>query len=275
MKSEILDPRHRNASPCNIPHGEIEALRELIRLQRERIIVIKACDKGGGIIILDFKEYLRACYEHLMSSQSKPGEELNLYYKQVNSLNLAEAVSTIRSILQEGLDKNIISKEEFQSMDPQDGKPARLYCNFKIHKEHTRSHAPPPRPIISGSGSILENIGKYIEFHIKHIASQHETYLQDTPHFLRVIEEINHGPNLPENEMLVVIDVTGAYLNIPHDDGIKCLQNVLEKRKNPKIPSDFISKLMELILKNNIFEFNEDLFKQLIGAAMETPPAPS
>ena len=32
---------------------------------------------------------------------------------------------------------------------------------------------------------------------------------------------------------------------------------------------------MELILKNNIFEFNEDLFKQLIGAAMGTPPAPS
>ena len=32
---------------------------------------------------------------------------------------------------------------------------------------------------------------------------------------------------------------------------------------------------MELILKKNIFEFNKDLFKQLVGAAMGTPPAPS
>ena len=32
---------------------------------------------------------------------------------------------------------------------------------------------------------------------------------------------------------------------------------------------------MELILKHNIFEFNEDLYQQLIGAAMGTPPAPS
>ena len=64
-------------------------------------------------------------------------------------------------------------------------------------------------------------------------------------------------------------------MNIPHNDGIHALEEALEDRKNQDIPSDFLSKLMELILKNNIFEYNEDLFKQLIGAAMGTPPAPS
>ena len=161
IKSEILEPRNRNATPCNIPPGEVEALRELIRLQREPVIVIKSRDKGGVIIILDFQEYLRGCYEHLISSQSKPGEENKLYYKQVNSLDIAKAVTTIKEVLQEGLDKNIISKEEYLAMDPQDGTHSRLYCNFKIHKEHTINHAPPPRPIISGSGSfwkVSENI---------------------------------------------------------------------------------------------------------------------
>ena len=33
--------------------------------------------------------------------------------------------------------------------------------------------------------------------------------------------------------------------------------------------------LLELVLKNNIFEFDEELFIQLIGTAMGTRPAPS
>ena len=56
VKSEI--PRNRNPVKCNLPEEEIAALKELIRLQRERVIIIKPCDKGAGIIILDFKLYL-------------------------------------------------------------------------------------------------------------------------------------------------------------------------------------------------------------------------
>ena len=56
VKSEILDPRNRNTVKCNIPPEEIAALKELIKLQKERKIVIKACDKGAEIIIIDFNE---------------------------------------------------------------------------------------------------------------------------------------------------------------------------------------------------------------------------
>ena len=37
--------------------------------------------------------------------------------------------------------------------------PAKFYMNFKVHKEHAVNTAPPPRPIISGSGAMSENIG--------------------------------------------------------------------------------------------------------------------
>ena len=58
VKSEILDPRNRNQEHSNLPPNELEALKEIIRLQRERKIVIKACDKGAGIIIIDFEDYI-------------------------------------------------------------------------------------------------------------------------------------------------------------------------------------------------------------------------
>ena len=51
-----MDPLNRNTQNPHLPKAEIEALKELIRLQREITIIIKAADKGAGIVILTFKE---------------------------------------------------------------------------------------------------------------------------------------------------------------------------------------------------------------------------
>ena len=67
IKSEITDPRNRTAIKCNLPVEELDALKELIRLQRKQVIIVKACDKGSGIIILDFNVYFKACYDHLLA----------------------------------------------------------------------------------------------------------------------------------------------------------------------------------------------------------------
>ena len=154
--------------------------------------------------------------------------------------------------------------------------PSKFYCNFKVHKKHNYKETPPPRPIISGSGSITENISLYVEHKIKDISTQHPTYLQDTPHFLRIINKVNQGPKLPQNAMLATADITGAYQNIPHDDGSDCLEEVLEERKTKTVPTEFIVKLMNLVQKYNIFEFHDGmLWKQVIGVAMGIHPAPS
>ena len=75
IKSEIMDPKNRTNEKCNLPHDEILALKELVRLQRERVIVIKPCDKGAGVIILDFLVYMRSCYDHLLAVQPNTNVE--------------------------------------------------------------------------------------------------------------------------------------------------------------------------------------------------------
>ena len=49
--------------------------------------------------------------------------------------------------------------------------------------------------------------------------SEHQSYLRVTPYFLRVKNKINLGSKLPLNYVLVTSDITGAYHNIPQDDG--------------------------------------------------------
>ena len=120
---------------------------------------------------------------------------------------------------------------------------AKFYANFKIHKPHIEKSAPPIRPIVSGSGSITENLGVYVDHHIKNIAKKHASYIQDTPDFLRKINKINQGPKLPDNEILFTMDITGAYTNIPQEDGTACLEEALNEREDRQFHQNLLPKL--------------------------------
>ena len=60
----LIDPTR-----TNISKDEEKALNQLILLQKQQRIVIKQCDKGGGISIMDFDKYVVECRKHLNSVQ--------------------------------------------------------------------------------------------------------------------------------------------------------------------------------------------------------------
>ena len=91
-----MDHKNRNTIPCNIPQDEIAALKELIRLQRDRVITIKSCDKGAGLIILDFNEDMRACYLHLSSKQIQGDGTLENRFEQVNDFQIEKAKDALK-----------------------------------------------------------------------------------------------------------------------------------------------------------------------------------
>jgi hypothetical protein len=192
---------------------------------------------------------MKACYLHLTSNQTanKP------YYSQVDEFEIDRVKLKIDTILKKALTNEIISRDEYNAMNADNKEPARFYCNFKVHDKHDPNTVPPERPIISGSGSITEGIGTYTNHHIKDIGTHHDTYLQDTPHFLRIIEQINSGPNLETNVFLATLDVTGLYTNIAHEEGLECVEEQLNQKNNQTVPTDFLVKPMEVILYNNVF----------------------
>lgn len=64
IKSEIIYNKNGYNVKCNLPDEELKAIKELVKLQKERKIMIKKYDKGAGIIILNFEDYLQACITH-------------------------------------------------------------------------------------------------------------------------------------------------------------------------------------------------------------------
>ena len=90
----------------------------------------------------------------------------------------------------------------------------------------------------------------FVEHHIKHIATKHESYIEDTPDFLRILCQINQDPKLDDDTMLVTMDVSDLFTNIRHKDGLKAMDEKLKERKEPKVPTELIMKLMEIILEH-------------------------
>ena len=80
---------------------------------------------------------------------------------------------------------------------------------------------------------------------------------------------------MADGAILCTMDVVGLYSNIPHGEGLASLRRFLEARDSKQVSSNTLTELAELVLKNNIFEFDEKTFKQKRGAAVETKFAPS
>ena len=69
--------------------------------------------------------------------------------------------------------------------------------------------------------------------------------------------------------------VIGLYTNIPQNEGLQSLSDALCEQVLPQVPSGYVVRLMEILLKYNIFQWDRQLFLQTIGTAMGSRPAPT
>ena len=65
-----------------------------------------------------------------------------------------------------------------------------------------------------------------------------------------------------------------VFPSILHDAGLQALEEALENRNHKQISTDKLVKMDQFVLKNNFFEFNNDVFQQISGTAIGTKSAP-
>ena len=81
--------------------------------------------------------------------------------------------------------------------------------------------------------------------------------------------------NFSENSILVNVDVVGLHPSIPHELGLKALEESLEKKAFKQISTDNLIKLAKFVLQNNYFEFNGEVKLQISEIAIGTKFTPS
>ena len=79
---------------------------------------------------------------------------------------------------------------------------------------------------------------------------------------------------IPDNAILVTADVVGLYSSVPHKVGIRALKEALDKPEQKKFSTEDFVQMAEFVLKNNFFEFNNQIKQQIFGTAVGTECAP-
>ncbi len=148
---------------------------------------------------------------------------------------------------------------------------ANFYFLPKIHKKVVKG-----RPIISGNGCPTDKISAFVDDHIKSYVKKLPSYVKDTSDVIRKLDIFSHSQResgKPDNEIiLVTMDVTYLYTNIPNHEGILSVIKTIEPTYDRKAS---IRNLLTAILHMNNFQFNGKKYLQVGGTAMGTRLAPS
>ena len=256
------DIMHMVTQPYRVSHNLLPAEKTALKeLMDSKDLIIKPADKGGAICIQDADKYKAEILSQLSNDK---------FYKKLKSDPTESFQKTVLSYLEEAKLKGWISKPEFDFLYNQHPIRPVFYTLPKIHK---CLENPPGRPIVAQTDSLLSPLSAFVDFHIKPFAQSLPSYIKDSTDFINKISDIQ---NIPDDSLIVTLDVTSLYTNIPHDGGLEALKFFLLHRddsSNP--PNDFIIELASLVMKYNYFKFDDDFYLQVSGTSMGSICAPN
>jgi hypothetical protein len=129
------------------------------------------------------------------------------------------------------------------------------------------------RPIVCCAGTFMNNLSRWLDYHLQKLKPLIPTYLKDSHQLLDLLR--NLGP-LPPGALLFTADANSMYTNIDTDHAILVISEWLDSLKDrlpANFPLDAVKDAMNLVMRNNIFEWGNMYFLQLLGTAMGTSAA--
>jgi hypothetical protein len=252
IEGDILNKQNWNKMRSNLPSNERSALDNL---KSRKDIVIKAADKGGSTVVMDTQWYQQECEKQLTNTNFY--ERLEEDPTELYAMQLQKKINRWKN-------KKWITTKIAAKLLPPEPKPGHFYGLPKIHKEGT-----PLRPIIPQCRALTTPLARYVDHVLQPIVQQLPSYIKDTNHHLEDLSDVN----IPDNALLVTLDVKSLYTNIPHQFGIDSVHNslVANNINNPEL----IIEMLKFLLEHNFFTFNNIFYLQTHGTAMGSKVAPS
>ena len=97
------------------------------------------------------------------------------------------------------------------------------------------------------------------------------SYVQDTPHVLRQLDEMNKVGPQRSGTFLFTMDVVDMYPSIPTARGPGVQRTALERAGMDRELVDWVTRATKAVLEYNTFEYDGELFTQQEGAGIGAP----
>ena len=107
------------------------------------------------------------------------------------------------------------------------------------------------RPILAGCGGLTETASPYIDKFLQ------KSFVANSTQFINTIETTR----IPNNSLLITLDVASLYTNISHEDALEAVSEVFEMYNLPHLPPIHVFlDILSYVLKNNVFSFNGETY---------------
>ncbi|CAJ0933921.1 unnamed protein product [Ranitomeya imitator] len=247
-----LYPVHSNLSLV-----EKQALKSL---QNNKTIIIKPADKGGAIVVMNYTDYTKEVIRQLSDPNT---------YGVIQRDPVTNITTKIRSLHNNYLDRHIIDQKTASFLiNPHPITPV-FYILPKVHKSLQN---PPGRPIVASTDSVLSPLSVFLEKMLTPLVKKTKSYLLDTGHFLEII---HRQGTVPAESILVTLDVNSLYTSITHDKGIEATRYLLESSDMSIDSIQFCLDLLDIVLCENYFLYEDTFYVQKCGTAMGANVAPA
>ena len=242
----------------NLSRNEVIALKEL---KNNPAINLRKADKGTTTVIMNKQAKINEAQVQLDNRE---------HYKPLKApivKNTHDKVNEIIDQMHRGKHIDDMTKN-WLLQTPNPPRIPIFYTLTKIQKP-----VPVGRPIIPGGDGPTERISSFVDTLLQPIAQTQKSYIKDTTDFINFIEKTKIG----KDTILVSMDVSSLYTNIPQEEGTNIVCEAYEKfhNYNTPIPTHHLREMLGLILKENSFQFNEENYLQTHGTAMGTKMAVS
>lgn len=158
------------------------------------------------------------------------------WYNPISALSINQYNSSFYNMVDRAFYTGAITKNTYEFIRISHPRVATFYSLPKIHKNSTKLTG---RPIVSGNGAISENLSRVIDAHLQPLVLSLPSFVRDTIQFLHLINDLR----IPDNAILVTIDVEALYSSIPHSLGLAAVQKALQQQ------SQYDPALIGFILK--------------------------
>ena len=134
------------------------------------------------------------------------------------------------------------------------------------------------RPIVCCCGTLLNHLSRWLDYWFQKLRPLIPAYIKDSSQLLSKLKELHQDGRLPFDIWLFTADARSMYTNIDTTHTLEMICKWLDKlSRDGFLPQDFplaaVKEAMALIMLNNVFEWGDLYFLQLLGTAMGTSVA--
>merc|ERR1711920_351963 len=237
--------------------------KALSHLRSQRELLVVQCDKNLGPAVIErdacIKTALNSHLSNTMVCRKLHPASIPLCQTRMQEL-IATWLKRYKTQLNKKERKFIKAslRKEYESLF------GTFYLTMKVHKTPLET-----RPIVSCSGSILECLGKWIDYYLQKAAVRQPSYVKNSSELKKELCRLN----VPANAKLFTADAKSMCTNIPTTRALLLIGRHL-RDVDYDIPVEPLMSALEILMRNNIFTFGDTTWIQKQGTAMGAPPAP-